>query len=265
MLQDSQMALSSDPRKAFSDARRDPHLAVLEGLHALKHALRFGAEVQRVVITDPLGVGDLIDGYAPDLPKLLGREPEVVSPEVFQALSPNAPATGVITIAKRPNVDLRALLSNQRPAPVVLLEQPRDLGNVGACVRVAAAADVAGVLTTGTHDPWNPAALRGSAGLHFALPVTRIAQDELTCDRPLIALDGSGDPLALSELSPRAILAFGSERRGLSEELLARADARVSLPMRQGVSSLNLATTVAALLYSWRLCSDQSALPVDRA
>jgi tRNA G18 (ribose-2'-O)-methylase SpoU len=33
----------------------------------------------------------------------------------------------------------------------------------------------------------------------------------------------------------------------------ARADAVVRLPMREGVSSLNLATAVAAVLYAWRL------------
>jgi RNA methyltransferase, TrmH family len=247
------MPTSPDPRRAFSDARRNPQLAVLEGLHALKHALRFGAEVRRVVITDPAAVNELIDGYAPDLPALMRCAPEVVSPEVFRELSANAPATGVMTIAKRPAVDVAALLADPRPAPVVLLEEPRDLGNIGACVRVAAAADVAGLLTTGTHDPWNPAALRGSAGLHYALPVVHVATGQLAGERPLIALDGAGEELKLSELPARALLAFGSERQGLSAELLARADARVRLPMRAGVSSLNLATSVAALLYAWRL------------
>jgi tRNA G18 (ribose-2'-O)-methylase SpoU len=31
------------------------------------------------------------------------------------------------------------------------------------------------------------------------------------------------------------------------------AEERVSIPMRAGVSSLNLATSVAALLFAWRL------------
>ena len=69
---------------------------------------------------------------------------------------------------------MRALLGDRRAAPIVLLEDPRDLGNMGACVRVAAAADIAGVLSTGSHDPWHPDALRGAAGLHFALPVARL-------------------------------------------------------------------------------------------
>jgi TrmH family RNA methyltransferase len=127
------------------------------------------------------------------------------------------------------------------------LEEPRHLGNLGACVRVAAAAAAAGVLTTGPQDPWHPDALRGSAGLHFALPVHRVRAIPAS-DRPLIALDPEGEPLG--DIPPRAILAFGTERDGLSAELLARADARVALPMAPGVSSLNLATAVAATLYT---------------
>jgi TrmH family RNA methyltransferase len=121
---------------------------------------------------------------------------------------------------------------------------------------VAAAADIAGVLTTGTHDPWHPDALRGAAGLHFALPVCRLrALEQLEAsDRPLLAVEPTGDPLDPLALPPRAILAFGTERYGISSELAARADARVSIPMRDGVSSLNLATSVAAVLFAWRLC-----------
>ena len=123
------------------------------------------------------------------------------------------------------------------------------MGNMGACVRVAAAADAAGVLTTGGNDPWHPDALRGAAGLHYALPVAAIeALPE--SDRPLVAIDPGGEDLRPGALPPRAILAFGTERYGLSEALLERADARLGIPMREGVSSLNLATSVAAVLFS---------------
>ena len=59
-----------------------------------------------------------------------------------------------------------SLLRDPRQSPVVLLEDPRNMGNRGACVRVAAAANVAGVLTLGTNDPWNAEAVRAAAGLH---------------------------------------------------------------------------------------------------
>jgi TrmH family RNA methyltransferase len=123
---------------------------------------------------------------------------------------------------------------------------------MGACVRVAAAADAAGVLTTGDNDPWHPDALRGAAGLHYALPVARVeALPE--SDRPLVAIDPGGEELGSEEIPERAILAFGTERYGISPTLLERADMRLGIPMREGVSSLNLATSVAAVLFSRRI------------
>ena len=71
--------------------------------------------------------------------------------------------------------------------------------------------------------------------------------------RPLLALDPEGEPISLPAIDPRRVLAFGTERDGLSDGLLARADGRISIPMRPGVSSLNLATSVAAVLFSRRL------------
>ena len=161
----------------------------------------------------------------------------------------------MVAIAERPRVDARAVLEDDKSSnPIVALEDPRNLGNLGAVVRVAAAAGAAGVITTGTHDPWHPAAIRGSAGLHFALPVARA--DAITPHgRPLLAIDPLGDTFRPEDLPPRAILAFGSERGGLSDELSAASDARIRIPMQPGVSSLNLATSVAAILFAWRLTS----------
>jgi len=237
--------------RRYRTARRDPQLAVLEGFHALKHALRFGAEVLEAVAADPAGLRELASELAPDLGGALAERTAPVSPELIAELVPQAPRTGVVAIARRPRIDLAAVLSAQGPAPLILLEDPRTMGNMGACVRVAAAADAAGVLTTGTNDPWHPDALRGAAGLHFALPVAGV--EELpTGDRPLVAIDPGGEDLRPAELPPRAILAFGTERYGLSADLIERADARLGIPMRPGVSSLNLATAVAAVLFSRR-------------
>jgi RNA methyltransferase, TrmH family len=258
----------------FGRARRDPSLAVLEGFHPLKHALRFGANVLLVVSRDSGELERLALQLAPDLAARIAELAQPVQASVFDQLAPLPPSTGVIALAERRTIAPAALLADPREAPVVLLEDPRDLGNMGACVRVAAAADAAGVLSTGSHDPWAPDALRGAAGLHFALPVARLsALDELgpagthsagdaaaeraslAHGRPLLALDPDGEPLLAHELPPRALLAFGTERYGVSDELLARADARVSIPMRAGVSSLNLATSVAAVLFAWRLAT----------
>jgi RNA methyltransferase, TrmH family len=236
----------------FRRARRQSDLVVIEGFHALKHALRFGAELIEAYAVDPPALEELARELAPDLAGSLAQRIDPIDAETLARTVPLVPRTGVIAIARRPAVDLAATLGDPRPAPVVLLEDPRNMGNIGACVRVAAAADAAALLTTGEHDPWYPDAVRGAAGLHFALPVTTIeALPE--SDRPLFAVDPEGEDLSSGQLPPRAVLAFGTERHGLTGGLLERADARVAIPMREGVSSLNLATSVAVVLFAMRL------------
>ncbi len=241
-------------------ARADPELVVLEGFHAVKHALRFGAELTLLLAADLQATLALAADLAPDLVDAFrGRAVEAE----LRALAPRV-RTGVVGVARRPCCDVGALLAPGSGGPVVLLEDPRDLGNVGAVVRVGAAAGISGVLTTGASDPWDPAALRGSAGLHFALPVARI--DAPYGPRPVIGFDPGGTPLDPRVLPADAVLAFGSERTGLSADLLARCEDRRALPMRAGVSSLNLATSVSAVLFAWRLAQGwRGGGPADAA
>ena len=236
----------------FRTARRDHELTVVEGFHALKHALRFGADLVEAVAVDPEALERLAADLAPDLAGRLADRVETIDREELADLVPLVPRTGVAAIARRPALDLGAMLVDPAPAPVVLLEQPRNMGNIGACIRVSAAAGAAAVVTTGENDPWHPDAVRGAAGLHFALPVAKVEALPPN-DRPLLAIDPEGEELAPEEVPGRAVLAFGTERQGLSGEVFARADARISIPMREGVSSLNLATSVAIVLFAMRL------------
>lgn len=240
----------------FRRARSDETLAVLEGFHPLKHAHRFGATILESVTRDPEELNRLSLSLAPDLAGVLDSGATPVPDSVFRQLSPVPPATGVISLAQRPYLSAGACGS---AAPLVLLENPRSHGNIGAAVRVAAAAGAAGVVTTGDHDPWHPSALVGSAGLHFAVPVARLPAPDAgvlpgeLAGRRLVAVDPEGETLGRGVIPDDAVLAFGTEREGLSRELLAAAYSRIAIPMEPGVSSLNLATAVAVVLYAWRL------------
>ena len=236
----------------FHLARRNPSLVVIEGFHPLKHAIRFGAELLEVVTPNLRELAALQSEYAPDIESTMNALALAVPDDVFEKLAPVSPPTGVLAIARRPAVDIAALLSDPSPSPVVLLENPRNLFNIGAVVRASAAAGAAGVLNTGNLDPWKPGALTTGVGLQFAIPVAR-TETVPTCDRPLVAVDLGGDPLPGFRIPDRALLAFGTERQGLTQEVLDAADFRVSIPMENGVSSLNLATSVAVVLFSWKL------------
>lgn len=233
-------------------ATRDPGLVLLEGMHALKHAVRFGADVQVIASPAPDELARLLARVAPDLE--LPVAPGWVEAGVWRALTGGrALPSPCLAVAARPVVDAAALAT--RPARLLVLEEPRHLGNVGAVVRVAAAAGLAGVVIVGTLDPWHPTVVRAAAGLHFAVDVLGLpdltALDALLAGsgRPFVALDPDGEELAASDLPPNAAVLLGTERGGLSTALRARATRTLSIPMRPGVSSLNLATAAAIVAY----------------
>jgi tRNA G18 (ribose-2'-O)-methylase SpoU len=240
----------NDPVRVWRQLCDDSVL--LDGFHALKHAVRFGARVPVAVTTDRRAVLDLTDELAPDVRAVLDELLTEVPETAFAALVPRPHPTSVAALAVRPSraANLETLARTPRTAPVVVLDNPRNLGNAGAVIRLAAGFGATGVVTTGTLDPWHPTVVRGGAGLHFATAVERLAVDELP-PGPVFALDPEGEDIRGSKLPDDALLAFGSERSGLSAELRSRADHLVSLPMRPQVSSYNLATSVAMTLFHW--------------
>ncbi|MGW4898161.1 TrmH family RNA methyltransferase [Kitasatospora sp. NPDC004240] len=229
-----------------------PGTVLLDGFHPLKHALRFGGAVRRVLTADRAALlalaAELAEDVVPALDALAVQVPEAVLRDLVPRLHP----TGVAALAERPTTgaNLAALAHRPRRAPIVLLENPRNLGNVGAVIRLAAGFGATGVVTTGDLDPWHPTVLRGSAGLHYATAVERLTVATLPSG-PLYVLDPEGEDIRTVAFPDEALLAFGTERHGVSAELKARADRLVAVPMRPGVSSFNLATSVGMGLFHW--------------
>lgn len=223
----------------------------IDGFHALKHAIRFDAPGLMAVTRERTAAATLAGELAPDVVSWFTDQLIEVGDEI-DAMTDRPVPTGVVAVADRLRAaDGWAAIHADRSGPVVVLENPRHLGNLGAAVRVAAAAGAVGVVSTGTADPWHPLAVSGSAGLHFALPVVRAAgiEELVALGRRIVLLDPDGPTLAPRAVPIDAVLVFGTERGGVSALAVEVADAVASLPMRAGVSSLNLATTVAATLY----------------
>ncbi|MFE1790447.1 rRNA methyltransferase, partial [Streptomyces sp. NPDC059525] len=104
-------------REWGENAGRDD-VVVLDGFHALKHALRFGAEVVAVVAEEPEGVRALAAELAPDVEEAVVR---LVRRGELKGLLPRVHPTGVAALAVRPDRDAgrAALARTPRPAPVV--------------------------------------------------------------------------------------------------------------------------------------------------
>ena len=156
---------------------------------------------------------------------------------------------------------------------VVILEDIVDHTNVGAIFRNAAALGVQGVIVSPRcADPLYRRSVRVSMGSVFALPWTRATcwpddldvikekgfalwaltpdPDSVTLDQVRSSASVVGVDPAIGTSSPKWALMFGTEGAGLSSEALARADARVRIPMHSGVDSLNVAAAAAVAFYA---------------
>jgi TrmH family RNA methyltransferase len=118
-----------------------------------------------------------------------------------------------------------------------------DPGNVGTLIRSADAFGAGVMLSDGCADPFGPKALRAAMGSTFRVPLLEF---ELRNAVALVA-DG-GEPLDALELDRYGTFVLGAEREGLPEDVLARCDARATIPV-QSVESLNVAMAGTIALY----------------
>ncbi len=234
----------------FLSARRDRKLAVLEGFHALKHAFRFSAEVVDSISPDKTKLMTMVSKLAADEADNFETLVREVTEKEYKAASPNPPRAGVITVAKRKEYSEKVVFETNKT--VVWLDNPKNHENVGAIIRLGGGLGAGAIVVNGSIDIWNPGVIRGSAGLHYALPVIKTDKQPGEFKKLVYVFDDSGETLEETSLEAASIIVFGSERHGVSEQIKHNADAIMGIPMKPGVSSLNLATSVAIGLYALR-------------
>lgn len=208
----------------------------------IREAIREHAE--EIVIEGPKPVADAIaSGWKPIAVISRGVE---MSEAVFDSLSETRTTQGVLGLFERPVSDATAILA-RRDTIAIALDGVQDPGNVGTIVRLAAAFDASGVLLLpGTADAFGPKAIRSSAGAILDVPVAKITRQELIdAGVPLVSTAMSGSPIDAPARD--AVLVFGNEGAGVSDELLARST-KIAIAMSSRVESLNVATSAAILL-----------------
>lgn len=162
---------------------------------------------------------------------------------------------GLVAVCRTPSVTLDEVLASPRLVAVGV--DTSDPGNAGTLIRLADAMGAdAFILAGNSVDPYNAKCLRSSAGSIFSVPVIE-APDTLAlisrlADAELVVmastLDGEKTLDSMNLDVPTAWL-FGSEAHGLSAEVAAAADVRVTIPMAGGAESLNVAAAAAICLY----------------
>lgn len=159
-----------------------------------------------------------------------------VEPELLDGLSALGSGTRVIAVWP-----LR--FADQPGDQSLYLHGVSDPGNVGTIVRTADA--LIGhpvVLGADCADPFSLKAVRASMGSVFSRPPVRAGFEATPAKRAaLVAHGGAG----LEALAGVSTICLGAERNGLPADVLAGCEVEVTIPLRPGVESLNVAAAAA--------------------
>jgi TrmH family RNA methyltransferase len=241
---------------------------LLDGAHLVGEAIRSRLPLEIVALLDAAGDGELREMQT--AANLSGAEIVRVPPTVMSALSPVRQPSGIVALATIRPATLDEALGNSMPL-VLVLDGIQDAGNVGAIVRAAEACGATGIVTTtGTADPFGWKALRGAMGSTFRLPIATGQSPGAIFDRlhgrgiaTLATVPRDGTPLPSCNFERPVAILFGSEGAGLSDELINKADERITIPMRAPVESLNVAVSAALTLYE--AAKQRAHVPVSRS
>lgn len=236
--------------------RRTGNLIGVEGFHLLREAVRSGITLTTLFVRE-----DRQHTLA-ELPRHAADEIVLLSPEAFASAAATEHAQGVAALFHLPQV----AYTPQKGDLLVLADGLQDPGNLGTLIRSAEAFGAAAVCTSaGTVDPWNGKSLRASAGAAFRVPLLPWDGQLHECLRAmgahlLAAVARDGVPAHRMDLHGTVVLAIGNEGAGLSAEVMAIADERITIATTGPTESLNAAVAGSLLLYE---ASRQRAL--DRA
>lgn len=253
-----------DPRVADYRALTDvelrtrfeaPHgLFIAEGELVLRRALRAGYRPRSVLI-DAKRVGQISDVDIGEAPVYAAGQ------QLLELVTGFHVHRGLLaSFHRKPLPSAAEVLADAHR--VAILEDVNNHTNVGAVFRGAAALGMDAVLLSPScADPLYRRSVRVSMGEVFAVPYARLEpwpsalESVRAAGFTLLALTPAPDAVSIKDLTgaqrERPALLLGAEGAGLSARALQVADARVVIPMRRGVDSLNVAA--AAAVAFWEL------------
>ena len=250
-------------REATRARRRARTHLLLDGVRLVADTLRSRIEIDTVIVAqaallqeEPAVTALIRTCGASNVPVVAGSE------RVLSAVSRSASPSSAVALAVHRPVAVDDLLRRAVSAGGCVLAPAgvQDPGNLGAIVRAADAAGASGVIVSAeSADPFGDKALRGAMGSTFRIPVADAGQtDDLAARadvagcRVVAATPRGGESLYAVDLRRPTVVMIGGEGNGIDPAVADAAEAIISIPMADGVDSLNAAVAAALIAYEAR-------------
>jgi TrmH family RNA methyltransferase len=229
------------------------NLFYIEGVRILAEALASDWEINEIIVAPDLVRNDFsIELLACAKQKKI---PIIeVDEHVFKSISLKEGPKGLAAVVIRKWSPLRTIA--EKKGLWVALDRIQDPGNLGTIMRTAESVSAKGIiLIDNCTDPFDIASVRSSMGALFSMSIIKAESDEFInfVKNSYYTLIGTSDKGAVDyrelDYDKNSILLMGSEREGLSSNLISACDHLVFIPMSGSSDSLNLAIATAVCLF----------------
>lgn len=222
--------------------RNEEKKFLIEGFKAIEAAFNSGIEIEQI----------FVEKSCAEKLKFFGAEKLILTNEaVLKKVSTTDSPPEAVAVAKQKIFTLNDIKSAKK---VILLENIKDLGNLGTILRTAKAFSQDAVILYGdTVDLYNPKCVRSAVGNLWKVPVVQVKDFSVLKEHfqsfCKIATLPKGEKMS-SQINPPYLIMFGSEAEGLSKELKDFSNEKITIKMNNEVESLNLSVSVGIILHS---------------
>jgi TrmH family RNA methyltransferase len=218
--------------------RDEFNLYLVEGVKLVREVLSLSLPIESIIATE--------DGFNKLAVAVNENLVTKVTESVFESISNEVTPQGVLAVVKK---QISEKIDN---GASVFLDGVADPGNVGAIIRTAAASGYKNVyLAHGSADAYSPKSVRASMGGIFKVNIIEGEREQLIkkIKEPIVVADMLGKNLFEFEKGEYCLV-IGNEGNGVSEQLKKIAQHIVSIPMQNGMESLNASVSAGILMYA---------------
>lgn len=229
-------------RSLLNKKFRDEYsLYIAEGAKTVFEAIKCGAKIETIFATET-GL-ELLKTFTSNLG---GIEVLLVSNEVYSSISDEVSPQGVLAIIKKEKSEIK-----NASGKCLFLDGVSDPGNVGAIIRTASASGFNEIYCFNVADPYSPKAVRSSMSGIFKVKLYFGDREEIlkSVGTSLIVASMEGENAFTFNPPEKFCLVIGNEANGVSDTVKQKADYTVSIPMQNGVESLNASVSAGILMY----------------
>lgn len=243
-------------QKKYRDEERK---FLLEGFKPIEEAFQSNIDIEVIFVNKKnnvmLNLFQHLISERPCGPEInSGRRIILTTEAVLKKISTTDTPPDAVAVAKQKIFTLNDIKSAKK---VTLLENIKDLGNLGTILRTAKAFSQDAVILFGdTVDLYNPKCVRSAVGNLWKIPVVQIKDFSVLKSlfnefERVATLPKAQDSINLKDFkitSPYLIM-FGSESEGLSQDLIDFSTKKITIEMNSEVESLNLSVSVGVILH----------------